>query len=286
MLKDVKFIYFGSPKFARDILKRLVESGVVPWAVVCNPDKPFGRKKIITPPLVKQYITENKLFVKIFQPDSKEELSALLLNKNFQEAKFGIVAAYAKIIPQEVIDSFPLGVIGVHPSLLPLFRGSSPIQSALLNGEQETGTTLYLMDAKMDHGAIIDQERMNISDFSWNYLKLEEALANSSANALIRNLPLFVEGKITPKPQDDTLATLTSKFVTQDGFVNLKTDNSIIIARKIRALNPDPGVYAEINGKRVKLLEVSQKEDGNIAITKIQPEGKNPQPAALKLPLL
>ena len=284
MLKDTQFIFFGSPRFAQIVLNRLIEDGISPYAVVCNPDRPVGRKHIITPPPVKQLILDKKIPVKILQPENKPDIIAMLSTKEYSNVKYAIVAAYSKILDKEVIDKFPLGIIGVHPSLLPKFRGASPIQSAIISGDPETGTTLFIIDEKMDHGSILDQERMDISDSGWNYERLEEALANSSANALIRTLPLYVEGKVTPKPQDESLATITRKFVTEDGLVDLKSDEPIGVYRKIMALNPDPGAYSIINGKRVKLLDA--KINGTeITVTKIQPEGKMPQTAALKLPL-
>jgi methionyl-tRNA formyltransferase len=285
MLKDFNFAFFGSPRFAQLILERLVENGITPSVVICNPDKPFGRKKIITPPPIKQLILDKKMSIKILQPANKEELSLLINDPDIKNCKFALVVAYSRIIPQPIIDTFPMGIIGVHPSLLPRWRGSSPIQWSILNGDKETGTSIYLIDSQMDHGSVLDQERLDISDNFWNYTKLEEALAYASANSLIRTLPLFIEGKITPKPQDETQATFTKKFVTEDGYVDVATGNPMEIYRKIMALNPEPGTFCTLKGKRTKLLDASLEPDGSVTITKIQPEGKKPQPTALKLPL-
>jgi len=284
-MNKASFVFFGSPKFARIILERLIEHKMIPSVLICNPDKPFGRKQIITPPPTKQLILEKNLPVKILQPSDKEELVEMAKNSDILKTQFGIVAAYAKILPQELISVFPLGIIGVHPSLLPLHRGPSPIQATILDGDRTTGTTIFMLDDKTDHGAILGQERMNVSDFSWNYEGLEDTLARASANLLVRTLPLFAEGKVTPRPQDEFKATYTRKFTTEEGFVDLRKDNPKMVARKIRALNPDPGVFTFIDQKRVKLLEVRKDSDGSVIITKIQPESKKPQPAALKLPL-
>ena len=284
-MNKASFVFFGSPKFARIILERLIEHKMIPSVLICNPDKPFGRKQIITPPPTKQLILEKNLPVKILQPSDKEELVEMAKNSDILKTQFGIVAAYAKILPQELISMFPLGIIGVHPSLLPLHRGPSPIQATILDGDRTTGTTIFMLDDKTDHGAILGQERMDVSDFSWNYEGLEDTLARASANLLVRTLPLFAEGKVTPRPQDEFKATYTRKFTTEEGFVDLRKDNPKMVARKIRALNPDPGVFTFIDQKRVKLLEVRKDSDGSVIITKIQPESKKPQPAALKLPL-
>jgi len=285
-MNKTSFVFFGSPKFARIILERLIEHKIIPSVLICNPDKPFGRKQIITPPPTKQLILGKNLPIKILQPSDKEELIEMVKNSDILKTQFGIVAAYAKILPQELISAFPLGIIGVHPSLLPLHRGPSPIQATILDGDGTTGTTIFMLDDKTDHGAILGQEQMEISDFSWNYGKLEEALAYSSANLLIRTLPLFAEGKTIPRPQDEFKATYTRKFTTEEGFVDLRKDNPETVARKIKALNPDPGVFTFIDQKRIKLLEIRKDSDGSIIITKIQPESKKPQLAAFKLPLI
>ncbi len=279
------YAFFGSPVFARIILEKLIANDLAPEVLICNPDKPFGRKRILTPPETKKYILENKLPIKILQPETKDDLVKISEISEIKKLKFGVVAAYSKIIPQSLIDSFPQGIIGTHPSLLPKYRGASPIQAAILGGDKITGATLYLLDREMDHGPILAQESMDISDKFWNYSRLQEALADACANALIRTIPLFSEDKIVPEMQDESKATYTKKFTTEDGFVDLANEDPEIIARKILALNPDPGTYTLIKTKRVKLLDVSKQPDGSFVITKIQPEGKTPQPAALKLPL-
>jgi len=268
------FIFFGSPEFAKDILIRLIDAGFIPSALVCNPDKPFGRKKIITPPPTKKLILEKGLDVPIFQPSNKQELLELKENNLINQSDFAIVAAYSRIIPKEIIEIFKKGVLGVHPSLLPHHRGASPIQTTILEGGSKTGTSIYLLDDLMDHGPVFIQRSIDIGETE-NYLSLESRLAQLSADGLISILPLFIEGKMTPSPQDESLATFTKKFATEDGLVDLEKENPQIIAQKIRALNPDPGVYSLINGKRIKLLEV-QKIDDKLVITKTQTEGKKP----------
>ncbi len=279
------FVFFGSPKFAKIILEKLEENNIIPSILICNPDKPFGRKHVITPPPTKEFVIKKNLPIKIFQPNSKEDLVKLFKSGEIPENKFAVVAAYSKIIPKEVIDFFPLKIVGVHPSLLPAYRGASPIQNAILNGDKIFGTSIFLIDEKTDHGPILAQETIDLSDKLPNYEELEKTLASSSANLLIRNLPLFAENKITPSPQDEFKATYTKKFKTEDGFVDLRKDNPELVFRKIKSLNPEPGVYAIINEKRIKLIDVIKISDNNFVITKIQPEGKKVQSADLKLPL-
>ena len=109
------FAFFGSPKFARIILEKLAENNIIPSVLICNPDKPFGRKKIITPPPTKQFILEKNLPVKIFQPETKEELVKLMKNPDMTKNRFAVLAAYSKILSQEVISAFPLGIVGDSP---------------------------------------------------------------------------------------------------------------------------------------------------------------------------
>lgn len=281
----MKFIFFGTPDFAAIILEKLINANFIPAAVVCNPDRPVGRKKIITPPPVKKsiinYESKIKNKIKILQP---ENLKSLILNLKSLNPDLFIVAAYSKIIPKEIIELPRLGIIGVHPSFLPKYRGATPIQSAILNSEETTGTTLYLIDEQVDHGPILTQRKLEIHNT--NYLLLYTKLAALSANLLIETLP-DIEKKIkNAVPQDETQATFTKKFSTKDAFVELKKlktaineggENALQIERKIRALNPEPGVFTISNNKRIKLLE-AEIINGKLKLLKIQVVGGKPSP--------
>lgn len=277
----MKFAFWGSPKFARVVLERLIDSGTIPEILVCNLDRPVGRKEIITSPPTKKLILERGLKTKILQPATKKEIVEMKNSGLFNNLNFSILAAYSHIIPGEVIKSFPLGFLGVHPSLLPKYRGASPIQSALLNGEKETGSTIFLMDEQMDHGPILIQRNLDISQNGYDYLSLEEKLAGLSADLLLEVLPLFVSGKAEFREQDEKAATLTKKFSTEDGLVDLDKEEPEIILRKIKAFNPNPGAYAIIGGRRTKILEGKLDEKGNLLITRIVPEGKKEQSARI-----
>ena len=288
----MKYLFFGTPEFAAIILEKLISVGFVPEAVVCNPDKPVGRRKIITPPPTK--VLTGKYNIKVFQPE-------ILANSKFQipnsKFDFFVVAAYAKIIPKEILEIPRLGAIGVHPSLLPKYRGSSPIQAAILNGDEKTGTTLFLMDEKVDHGPILAKSEIQISK-SETYESLHDKLAKLGAELLIKLLPSMEALQLTGalEPQDESQATYTKKFTTQDtciepkdleiaqqqgGQIAMETD------RKIRALNPEPGVwtYAKAltnrhiriaENKRMKLLEAELIDGNKLRLKKVQFEGKKP----------
>jgi len=275
----MNYAFFGSPRYAALILDALCKAGYIPSVLVCNPDRPVGRKQVITAPQTKQLITgfeeDARKRVVVFQAATKQELAAL--KDEFVGCEFAVVAAYSKIIPPDVIGMFPKGVIGVHPSLLPNHRGSSPIQAAILEGDEETGVTLYLVDEKVDHGPLLAGRAFPIADSDITYAELEEKLARLGGDLLVKTLPDFLAGKIVPREQDHARATICRKLATDDGFVDIEKDNPNAIFRKIRALNPEPGVFAFIEGVRTKLLAAKREKDGSIVVTQILPEGRNPR---------
>ena len=288
----MRYAFLGTPEFAAMILEGLIKGGMPPSLVITNPDRPVGRKNVITPPPVKQSIMEkvvsSKDTITILQPENPKDVYTLLRSTNYD---FFVVAAYGRIIPKEIFDIPRLGTIGVHPSLLPKYRGASPIQSAILGGDKETGVTLFIIDEKVDHGAIVSDIKYQVSS-SDTYKTLEQKLAALSVQLLIETLPKFVKGEIVPQLQDESKATYTKKFETQDAFVDLAKDEPMTIWRKVRALNPEPGVYTimtqkesglipangRIVGKRMKILEANL-ENGKLILKKIQFAGQKPRSA-------
>lgn len=273
------YIFFGSPRFAEFVLTRLLRDGFVPRAVVCNPDRPVGRKSISTPPPVK--VVADKTGIPVLQYTKIDVRACEEIKKYIIPGCVGVVAAYSHILPSFLIDAFEKGIIGVHPSLLPLYRGATPIQSALLNGETKTGVTLYLVDEQVDHGSILSSVEVPISNED-TYKALEESLAHAGAELLIKTLLAYVDGNITPIEQNHEKATYTKKFKTEDGFVDFKKNDPKILYRKIRALSHEPGVYAMQDGKRIK-VQRAQLEDGRVIITRIVQEGKKPKDVRIQL---
>ncbi|MFA5173016.1 MAG: methionyl-tRNA formyltransferase [Candidatus Paceibacterota bacterium] len=277
----MKFVFWGTPRFAEIVLKELLQAGFKPETVVCNPDRLVGRKKILTPPPVK--ILAEEKGIKVFQPE--------ILDENFiEELKkinpdFFAVAAYAKIIPKEILEIPRLGSIGIHPSLLPDLRGATPIQTAIIKGYKESGVSLYLMDEKMDHGPILGQKGviLETKGQKMGYLEAEKALGEEGGKLIAKILPDFINGKIEPKEQNHEKATFTKKIKTEDGLVEIEDLKEALngnpekakeIEKKILAFNPEPGVYV-LNPKRIKLLEAEIKEE-ILVLKKIQIEGKKP----------
>ncbi|MBI2075163.1 MAG: methionyl-tRNA formyltransferase [Candidatus Harrisonbacteria bacterium] len=221
--------------------------------------------------------TGRQVIPEILQPERLDASFALHVSR--LKPDFAIVAAYAKILPLDIIKLPRLGAIGVHPSLLPKYRGATPIQSAILAGETETGVTLFMLDKKVDHGPILANRKLQIANGE-TYDTLMKELGGLSGNLLIETLPAFIAGNIAPQAQNEAAATYTKKFTTEDGFVDLQKDPPELVARKIRALNPAPGVYAfiEKNARRIRVkLLAAHLADGKLIPTLIQVEGKKPR---------
>lgn len=280
----MKYVFFGTPEFARIILEKLLDACMPPVAVVTNPDKPVGRKKVITPPPVKARIMNYDLRIgnkiKILQPEKLDP--SLFLNLNSSIDLF-VVAAYAKILPKEILSIPRLGSIGIHPSLLPKYRGTTPIQTAILNGEKETGVTLFLLNEKVDNGKILAQAVCPIGEND-TYETLLRKLAARGGVLLAETILGFADRTVIPREQEHAHATYTKKFSSEDGYINpeiLKDaenggNNAVVVYRKIRALNPEPGVYTfNEQKKRVKLLEAAIVNN-KLELKKIQLEGKKP----------
>jgi methionyl-tRNA formyltransferase len=274
----MNYAFFGTPRFAALVLEELISHGLVPRALIANPDRPVSRKQVMTPPLTKKLLLSRLPEVPIFQPEQPllivEALRAL-------QCDLFIVAAYAQILPKEIISLPKWGTLGVHPSLLPRHRGSSPIQTAILEGDTETGVSIYELDEKMDHGPIAAQRTLPI-DASSTYLSLETALAKIGGELVADLMVQFKSSLPVLTPQEHGAATFTKKFATNDGLVRPGVDTPALIARKIRALNPEPGVFT-INGtERIKYLEASFVDE-HYMVTKIQRAGKKPETARIKL---
>lgn len=234
-----KLIFFGTSDFSVPALRALATAGYEIPLVVTTPDEPVGRKQILTPPPIKTIA--NSLGLRAIQPASLKKDPTIVDSLSAIGADFAVVASYGKIIPQVIIDLFPQGMINIHPSLLPKYRGPSPIQSVLLNGEKETGVCIMQLDAEVDHGAILANSLETIDD-SDNYQTLSGKLAEAGANLLIKTLPGYLSGEVKPQAQDHTQATFTKKFTSEDGKIDWQK-SAVEINNQIRALNPEPGTW-------------------------------------------
>lgn len=275
----VPFVFLGTPRFGAIVLKSLIEKGLVPSLVVCNPDQALGRKKTITSPPTKRLAEEYG--IPIWQPEKLTEAEA---KRKLGNADIAVVAAYGKIIPASVLRVPKNGTLGIHPSLLPQFRGATPLQSAILAGFDRTGVSLFVVDEKVDHGSVVAERTIPLA--AQTYLQLEEQLAALGAELFAETIRKFLVGEIIPVVQHEEAATFTKKIATSDAFVEYAHlndaqknggDIAIRIDRMVRAFTPEPGVWTLENGVRMKLLEAELLSDGKLRLHRIQYEGKKPQ---------
>ncbi|MBU0731788.1 methionyl-tRNA formyltransferase [Patescibacteria group bacterium] len=258
-------LFFGTPDFAIPSLKSLLDEGDFLITVITQPDKPVGRKKILTPPPVALLAKEKNL--ELHQP---EKLSSDFI-KNLKP-DLGIVVAYGKIIPQEILGIPTCGFINLHPSLLPDLRGPSPMQSALLNGYPETGITIMELDKGMDSGPILSQQIIKIPQ-NTDYPALSNICAQEGAELLVKTIKLYLKNSIKPQPQDGSKATFSKMIKREDGEIDIKKDEPVEIMNKLRAYTPWPGIFFKWKDKRYKIKKAHLKGE-ELVIAEIQPEGK------------
>ncbi len=269
---QLRFAYFGTPEFAAIILEELFMKGFTPALIVTQPDKPKGRKLVLTPSEVKVWGEAHS--VRVLTPlKMRDETFIAALT----EAKYElfIVAAYGKIIPKEILDMPKYGVLNVHPSLLPKFRGSSPIESAILSDEKWTGVTIMQLDEEMDHGPVLAQRERIMNNWPPRGSELTRDLAHFGGSLLADVIPEWLNG-LKAFPQDHSHATFTKKITKEDGLLDF-TDDPVMNYKKVRAYDDWPGTYffTTKHGKniRVKVTDATF-EDGKLVITRVIPEGK------------
>lgn len=272
----MKIVFFGSSGFSVYVLDELKTHGILPELIITTPDKPKGRKLVLTPTPVKIWAQKNN--IEAINPVSLKKDNADLVSKLLSlSPQLFLVASYGKIIPQEILDIPQKGTLNVHPSLLPKLRGASPIKSAILS-ENETGVSIMLLDAEMDHGPIVAQEKI----ISWEnnnppYEKdLEEILGYKGGQMLAQIVPDWLENKIEVKEQNHGQATFCGKIEKSDGELDL-TDNPEKNLRKIRAYHEWPGAFYFIkrNGKKIRVnIKSARIENEKLILERVVPEGK------------
>ena len=250
----VKIVFMGTPLFGAIILENLVKTPYKPILVITAPDKPKGRKQISTPPPVK--VVAQKYSILIEQPNKIEDCKLKIKNL---KPDLGIVAAYGQMLPKTILDIPKYGFLNVHPSLLPRWRGPSPIQYTILSGDKKIGVTINLISEKMDQGDIVAQREWKIENGKEqmgkiNSEELSKKLAELGSELLIETIPKWIAGEIKPKPQDHSKATYTKILKKEDGKIDW-SKSAHEIERQIRAFYPWPGSFCSWDGKRMKVLK-------------------------------
>ncbi len=286
-------VFFGTPLFAVPCLKALHESGEDIRAVVTRKDAPAGRAKKILPPPVKELALSYGL--NVIQPGRLDEAFAEAIEKTASE--FLVVAAYGRILPGRVLSIPSIAPVNVHASLLPKWRGASPIARAIINGDSVTGITTMLMDEGLDTGAILLQEKTEIRHGD-DAQSLSERLAEIGAMLLVKTLKGMREGLITPRRQEGQ-ASYAPPLKKEDGLADWSRPAKALYDF-VRGMYPWPGAYFFLNGERVRIIKAAVAEghgspgvvekargallvgtgEGLLSLVQVQPEGKKPMSAA------
>jgi len=289
----MKIIFFGTPAFATETLKALDNSPDFSiQAIITQPDKAVGRKKTLTAPPVKTYGIENE--IPVYQPKDNKELESIL--EGLEPVDFYIVLAFGMILKRAILQKPIHHCINIHTSILPKYRGASPIQSALLNGDTTTGVSIMKMDEKMDTGEIFHIEKLQIDPFD-DAVSLSKKLSALSAKITPGIIKKIFREEIQAIPQVESQASYCKKISKEDGLIDWNKD-ATIIHNQIRAYTGWPESHSTINGKKIKIIQARVKTatsnnkapgiteivEGEIEIScgkdiiipiKVQPEGKN-----------
>ena len=289
-MKDMRIVFMGTPDFAAAILKRLIDTGRNVVGVFSQPDKPVGRKQIITPTATKVLAMEHN--IPVFQPAKLRDGEALAIMKDLAP-DLVVVAAYGKILPKDLLDVPPLANVNVHGSLLPKYLGSAPIQWSVINGDKITGITTMYMAEGMDTGDMIMKFELPIGEDE-TAGELFDRMAELGAESIEKTLELFDKGEVKAEPQVEEEATYAPMLKKEMGEIDYsKTAEEI--HNLARGLNPWPMAYTFLDGKSIKIHAAKAAEgfsgeegtlldekrfivgckDGAVEFITVQPEGKN-----------
>lgn len=267
------FVFFGTGDIARYVLEELVTAKLYPSLIVTGPDMQKGRGLTRSPSPV-GLLGEN-LAIPLVKTARIDDAAMSRLTASGCE--LFVVADYGALLKKSVLDIPAHGTLNMHPSLLPRLRGPSPIRSAILTDEKQTGVTIMVLDEEVDHGPLIAQRKVPIEPWPPRAPILEEVLAREGGKLLSEMIPLWVRGEIEARPQNHDVATYTKKFEKEDGLIHFMDDARTNLL-KIRAYEGWPVAYAffERNGKqvRVQLLDAHIQNDVLVLDT-VKPEGKN-----------
>lgn len=246
-VNDLKIVYFGTPSFSAITLENLLKNKIFISAIITLND-----------------ISKNNPFINLSQKYSVPIYHTISSKITFNNLKkinsdVGVLFAFGSIIPTNILNLFPYGILNIHPSLLPKYRGPSPIQTALLNGENVIGFSIIKIDEQLDHGQIALQKKITVAENETAhdlYLKI----SHLASSALLDLLPLYINNKINLQIQNENIATYTKTITREDGKIHWN-QSSEYIYRQFRALQPWPGIYTFLNNKRIKIIDLKISND-------------------------
>lgn len=289
--KNARIIFMGTPEISSKVLEGLILDGYNIVAVIAQPDRPTGRKKILTP--VPTKVVAEKYKIPVYQPEKIRKEYEFV---NELHPDLILTLAYGQIVPQGLLDIPALGCINLHGSLLPKYRGAAPIQYALLNNEKKTGMTLMKMVKEMDAGEMYATEEVEISEED-NSTSLFNKMGDAALRLTLRVLPLYLEGKLPGTHQDESLVTFAPSIKPEEEKIDLSKSKEEIFGQ-VRALSDQPGAYLYLNELKLKIYKAKivsdeivgevgeivkadkgglylQTKNGLLALLDLQKEGKN-----------
>jgi methionyl-tRNA formyltransferase len=255
-------LFFGTDEFSATSLRQLIADGFTIGAVITKPDSRKGRGRELQASLVKQIALEHS--IPVWQPSKMVEIAEPIqaLTDERGEKPIGVLVSYGKIIPQSIIDMFEPGIVNVHPSLLPKYRGPSPIESAILNGDAETGVSIMQLSAAMDAGPVYEQVTYLLNGTE-TAPELGNTLADTGAKQLSAILPDIINGSLQPQPQNEEDATYCKLLSKDDSILQPETLTAEQAERRIRAYLAYPKTKMTIAGHSVVVTKAHLSEDSN-----------------------
>ena len=268
----VNFAFFGTPKLATVVLDALESAGYLPTLAVTTPDRKKGRGMQLTPSPVKQWASKRN--IETISPETLDDAVAEILR--LKNCDLSIVIYYGKVLPKEILDIPARGTLNIHFSLLPRWRGTSPVRAAIRNDNREVGTSIILLDEKIDHGPVIAQKKIVVPEWPPRAQELEMLATRERAKLLIEILPSWLLGDIQAHEQNHDVATYCPNITKEDGLLNL-ADGAYENLLKIRAFDSTVGTYTffERAGKKIRVgIPDAHVENGALVIDRVKPEGK------------
>ncbi|MBI5470230.1 methionyl-tRNA formyltransferase [Candidatus Kaiserbacteria bacterium] len=275
-MSDIPFVFFGAGHIAEMALEEMSVHDLTPSLIVTAPDAPAGRGRVLTPSPVAAWAAARN--IETLKPKRLDlEFLKKLEARSSALAPVFVVIDYGAILPKDLLTIPSRGVLNMHPSLLPRLRGPSPIRSAILHNERETGVSVMLVDEELDHGPILAQKKVQVEDWPPHGPELDALMAREGGKLLAEILPHWIVGEIEAREQNHDLATYCEKFEKSDGLLDLSGDAQENL-RKIYAFEGWPGTYTffERNQKRIRVQILDAHTEGTkLILDRVKPEGRS-----------